>query len=123
MNLTKNFTEDEFKCPCCGKCEMDSAFMDKLQRFRDELGVAFSPVKGGGYRCKEYLKGSKSAHGEGKACDPDFSRDLYHRALGIAFKLRFKGIGLKQKGGKFQMHLDDARNISGARPRPWVWTY
>ncbi len=23
MNLTKNFTEKEMQCPCCGACNMD----------------------------------------------------------------------------------------------------
>jgi hypothetical protein len=27
--ITKNFTTDEMKCPCCDACEMDMEFMDK----------------------------------------------------------------------------------------------
>ena len=26
--ITKNFTTDEMKCPCCGECEMDGKFAE-----------------------------------------------------------------------------------------------
>ena len=121
--LTKNFTSQEFYCPCCNAERMRPEFMAKLQRLRDELGVPFSPVQGGGYRCEKYAKGSQSAHTLGMACDLNIGREYYHRVLSIAFKLGFTGIGAKQKGGKFQMHIDTAPHLEGIRPRPWFWTY
>ena len=29
--ITKNFTTDEMKCPCCDKCDMDMEFMENLE--------------------------------------------------------------------------------------------
>jgi len=121
--LTKNFTTEEFECPCCGESHMNKDFMARLQAFRTDLGVVFSPVKGGGYRCPDYNGSDTGAHVEGGAIDPDFGREHYFLALKLAQKHGFTGIGIKQKKGKFQMHLDDVKNIPGVRPRPWVWTY
>lgn len=103
---------------------MNPVSIERLQAFRDDFGLPFSMVKGGGYRCLQYLKGNKtSAHGLGQGFDPDFGSEHYYRALGLAIKHGFTGIGLKQKGGRFQFHMDDAPAIPGVRPRPWFWTY
>lgn len=122
-DLSENFSSFEFSCPCCGQSNIDSDFIEKLQKLRTELGVPFRPVEGGGYRCAHYLNGSKSAHGEGKAIDPNIGRDKYHKVLELAIKYGFTGIGIKNKDGKYQLHLDTAEEIPGVRPRPWVWTY
>jgi len=122
-DLTKNFSRHEFECPCCGECEMDPEFMDVLQKLRDGLGTGFGPVKGGGYRCETYNGGKTGSHSEGKAIDPNLSKHLYHKTLKAAFSLGFTGIGIKNKGGKYQLHLDTAREIPSVRPRPYVWTY
>ena len=121
-DLTKNFSSKEFACPCCGESKMNKAFMEKLQLFREVMDVPMKIAEGGGYRCKEYSK-TKSAHGEGRAADPMFSNTLYHKAISVATNLGFTGIGIKNKGGKFQLHLDNAEEIPGKRPRPWIWTY
>ena len=121
--LTKNFTTGEFACPCCGQCKMNPEFMKRLQAFREDYGRSFRPVEGGGYRCADYNGSKTGAHVEGRACDPNISRDQYYRVLALALKHGFTGIGIKNKGGKFQLHLDDAEEIPGKRPRPWVWTY
>ena len=120
--ITRSFTEKEFACPCCGQCDMDPKFMVRLQSFRDMLDIPFSPVKGGGYRCASYNGSATGSHVEGKAVDPDFGKEHYHAAMYAAMYHKFTGIGLKQKG-KFQFHMDTAKNIPGVRPRPWVWTY
>ena len=39
--ITKNFTTDEMKCPCCGECKMDQQFMANLQRVREQCGFGF----------------------------------------------------------------------------------
>jgi len=122
-NLTNDFSKEEFACPCCGECKMDADFLILNQQFRTRLGIPYSPVKGGGYRCAEYNGSETGPHVEGKAVDPNFPREHYHRALQLAFEMGFTGIGVKQKKGKFQLHLDTAKAIKGVRPRPWVWTY
>lgn len=102
---------------------MDINFIQKLQKLRDVLGVSVGIVEGGGFRCSIYLKGRKSAHGEGRAADLSVGRDRYFQIISIASSIGFTGIGIKNKDGKFQIHLDDAEEIPGVRPRPWVWTY
>ena len=121
--ITKNFTSDEFKCPCCGRAEMDPDFMSRLQGFRTDLGIAFSPVYAGGYRCPAFNQSDTGSHTEGKAIDLNINKIHYHKTMKLAFKHGFTGIGVKQKDGKFQLHIDTADEIPGVRPRPWVWTY
>lgn len=122
-DLSKNFSSQEFVCPCCGQAKMDSDFIQKLQRVRDELGIPFKPVAGGGYRCPSYNGSSTGAHVEGKAIDPDLTKDHYYNFMRLCMKHGFTGFGVKNKGGKFQMHADTAEEIPGIRPRPWIWTY
>ncbi|GAG93170.1 unnamed protein product [marine sediment metagenome] len=121
--LSKNFTVDELKCPCCGECKMDAGFITILQSIRTDLGVRFSAVKGGGYRCASYNGSTTGAHVEGKAIDPDLPREYYFRFMELGIKHGLTGIGVKNKGGKFQIHGDSADQIDGKRPRPWIWTY
>lgn len=122
-DLTKNFSRHEFSCPCCGQAEMDPWFMSMLQLLRDAYGKPIVPVEGGGYRCQMYGPNKTSAHCEGKAIDPGIPREDMYEVLKLAFRLGFTGIGLKQKDGAWQLHLDTALPILNKRPRPWVWTY
>ena len=70
-NITKNFTEDELKCTCCGKVAMDSAFMAYLQEIRELCGFGFKVNSG--YRCESHnakvSKNSRNDHTRGKAAD------------------------------------------------------
>ena len=64
------FTEDELKCPCCWKCEMDKEFLVKLNCARERAMIPF--VINSGYRCEKHNAevGSKSTnHTSGKAVD------------------------------------------------------
>jgi zinc D-Ala-D-Ala carboxypeptidase len=122
-DLTKNFSSDEFRCPCCNQSKMNPEFMERLQKLRDAFGSPFSPVKGGGYRCEYYNGSITGAHVEGRAIDPNIANVDYHKFIKLAFELGFTGIGVKNKGGRFQLHLDDTGTIPGIRPRPYVWTY
>jgi hypothetical protein len=120
--LTRHFTVDEFRCPCCGQCKMDHMFMRELEAFRVAWGKPFSPVEGGGYRCEAY-DGKRGAHTEGRAIDPGIAREDMHAFLKLAFAHGFTGIGAKQHKGRWQVHLDMAEAKLPARPRPWFWTY
>jgi len=122
-DLTTNFSANEFACPCCGESKMNPDFMQRLQALRNAYGKPFGPVVGGGYRCVEYNKSFTGAHVEGRAVDPNIPREDYHQFIKLAFWFKFTGIGVKQKDGKFQLHIDDASEIPGVRLRPWVWTY
>lgn len=71
MNLTENFTDKEFRCPCCKICEMDKHFMMELQGLRDVCGFPFFVTSG--YRClkhnTEVSKRSMNDHVKGCAVD------------------------------------------------------
>lgn len=80
MNLTKNFTEKEMQCPCCGACNMDDGFMKALQDIRTACGFGFKPNSA--YRCKkENTRVSKNTRGQhitGEAVDISM-KDRYKR--------------------------------------------
>tara|TARA_Y100000310_G_scaffold266404_1_gene277877 strand:- start:1411 stop:1770 length:360 start_codon:yes stop_codon:yes gene_type:complete len=80
-NITKNFTESELQCPCCGNVEMDSTFMATLQRVREQCAFGFKVNSG--YRCESHnakvSKNSKNDHTRGKAVDIHMT-DRYDRA-------------------------------------------
>ena len=69
--ITENFTTDEMKCPCCGKCNMDSVFMEALQAIRTLCGFGFKINSA--YRCSEYnakvSKNTRGQHATGQAVD------------------------------------------------------
>jgi len=97
--------------------------LEKLQRLRTLYGRAIRIVEGGGYRCPVYHSGEHSAHREGRAVDLGIYLEDYYAVIGLAQLQGFTGIGIKNHGGRWQIHLDDAVNLPGIRPRPWVWTY
>lgn len=52
MMLTKNFSYDELKCPCCDRLEMDQDFLTALQEIRDTVGRPFDINSA--YRCESH---------------------------------------------------------------------
>lgn len=124
-DLTANFDSknDNLHCPCCGQCKINRTSIERLQALREEWGKPFSMVEGGGYRCEIYNESSTGAHTEGKAFDVTVSNADYYNFIFLAMKHGFTGVGVKNKGGRFQLHLDDAESIYPQRPRPYVWTY
>jgi len=79
--ITKNFTEKELECPCCGKVKMDNYYMAKLQEIR--TACAFGFKVNSGYRCKahnaEVSKNSRNDHTRGRAVDIHMT-DRYKRS-------------------------------------------
>lgn len=69
--LTKDFSENEMKCPCCGECNMDHMFMFALQFVRDTVEKPM--VINSGFRCnaRNALVGGSlpSRHLSGDAAD------------------------------------------------------
>jgi uncharacterized protein YcbK (DUF882 family) len=98
--ITKNFTTDEMKCPCCGECNMDEQFMANLQRVREQCGFGFKINSA--YRCAEYnatvSKNTRGQHSTGEAAD-------------ISMKDRYKRFQLLQKAIECEYFKDIA--ISG----------
>ena len=121
--LTKNFTVDEFKCRGTGSCDMNPAFMEKLQLIREDYGKPLYPSSG--FRAPEYNKtvsttGLHGPHTTGHAVDILISGSEAIRLMEIALRHGITGIGVSQKGqhSKRFLHFDDL-----TENRPWTWSY
>jgi len=118
-----NFTEDEFRCPCCGAATMSKLLMDTLQHLRTIYGKGITISHGGGFRCLVYNKsiGGGAPHPTGKAADIPIYGEGAHRLITLAMPL-FSGVGQRQHGmlSKRFIHLDI---LEPPHPRPRVWTY
>jgi len=117
MRLSVNFNEEEFKCPCCGKVEMQRVFVGKLQKARDIADIPF--VITSGYRCVKHNKevgGSEnSEHLFGLAADIACtdSRSRY-KIITALLKAGFIRIGI----GKNFIHAGDGYKIGQV-----IWIY
>ena len=116
-----NFSKKEFVCQHCGKEGIKIDFVKKLQILRDIYG---KPIKiSSAYRCPKHpieaSKKSPGSHTEGTAVDILVDRKDAYELLNLAFQLKFKGIGVNQKGSKRFIHLDE----SETKVRPTVWSY
>ena len=78
--ITKNFSVKEMQCPCCSKCDMDSEFMEELQKIRSICGFGFQVNSA--FRCPEYnnkvSSNSRGQHVSGHAADISM-KDRYKR--------------------------------------------
>ena len=110
-----NFKEDEFKCPCCGKVEMDQEFITKLDAARIVSGVPY--IITSGCRCEKHNKtvGSTSDnHIKGVAAH--IQCRLGHTRLKIVqglTKAGFKRIGI----GQSFVHCD----VNNREPSLWIY--
>ena len=121
MHLTKNFTDDEFKCPCCREF-VDSlpfrAFLAKLQDARNLAGIPFAITSG--YRCEEHnaAVGGKedSSHMKGVAADIRVrtSSERFVILNGL-MKAGFTRLGI----GKDFIHVD----LDSDKPQHVAWVY
>ena len=78
--ITKNFTINEMKCPCCGECNMDKEYMNALQDVR--TACAFGFKVNSAYRCGKYnakvSNNTRGQHATGEAVDVSM-KDRYKR--------------------------------------------
>lgn len=116
-NLTKNFLQTEFLCPCgaCNGGSMNSGFMDSLQHYRDLCKIPFIILSG--FRCeKENIRvggESDSRHLVGCAADIRFHDGEEFYKLIKFVPLFFNGFGINNGS----IHVD-------TRPSPpMAWTY
>jgi len=122
----EHFSNDELKCKCgCDQIKMDTEFMSKLILLR-KLCKFPLPVSSG-YRCPTHNDGISTTgldgpHTTGRAVDIMISGKEALEVLSLAYDMGFTGVGVKQKGMKRFIHLDDLEKTN-ARPRPWLWSY
>ena len=113
-----HFTQKELACPCCGACEMDEAFLWKLEALRQELGVSMLTTSG--FRCEKHeaeIGGSGANHPFGKAWDGQITGLLAGDVLPRVIGAGFTGIGLRQHGSNRFYHFDTRHEVLA------VWTY
>jgi len=116
------FKLEEFACRCgCGQNKIDHQFVTKLDWLRGELG--FPLAINSGYRCPEHnaavsSTGLTGPHTTGLASDVRIAGEPAWELLEQAFKMKFRGIGVNQKGEWPQryIHLD-------ILDRKRVWSY
>jgi len=111
--LTKNFTAEEFECPCCKGCEIDIDFVKKLQKIRSKVG--FGMKINSGWRCEkhnaEVSKRSMGDHVKGLACDVHCP-DRYKRASILKEALNIGGLNDIAIGKTF-IHLGVGKTTQG----------
>ena len=118
MQLTRNFSDDEFRCPCCGRQEMDMDFVNGLQDARDIADIPFHINSG--WRCKKRNKAvggvENSSHLTGHAADIQ-AADSHTRFVIVSALIEagFKRIGV----GKTFIHVDD--DVSKAQSVMWLY--
>jgi len=114
----KYFKPEEFRCPCCGKVDMDAEFIFLLDNLRELCDFPFYITSG--FRCPKHnaaIGGEEnSAHLRGKAADILVTdKERRFRILKFAFLLGFKRIGI----GSIFIHLDIDDTLSS--PRVWLY--
>ncbi len=122
MPSTKNFSDQELRCSCCGENLMDEGFLARLQTVRNKFGKAMRLSSA--YRCPEHDKavGGAGPHQTGHAVDVLVSGSDGLQLVNIAVDCGMQGIGIRQHGeyaGRF-VHLDDL--TEGVRPHIWSYT-
>ena len=120
-----NFAHRELACSETGECEMDPAFMDRLQLLRNHYGHALRITSG--YRSPahsiEVAKPAPGTHAKGRAVDIACAGVDAYDILAEALVCGFTGIGVKQSGEHRFLHLDDLAYGEHSVPRPSVWSY
>lgn len=120
---TKNFSDLELRCSCCGENKMDPSFLVRLQDIREIFGVPMHISSA--YRCPIFnmrisKTGAKGPHCTGRAVDVLVSHQDALRLIRIALERGITGIGIKQHGDGRFIHIDDLSD--GIRPHVWSYT-
>lgn len=115
MNL-KHFALSEFDCSHTGENQMDSAFLELLDKLRDVCNFPFHITSG--YRSPKHpieaKKTSPGTHSQGIAADiAVFNAQQRYTILKKAIELGFVGIGVADSF----IHVDTRQGY------PLVWTY
>jgi len=125
--VSKNFSQRELACSCCGKCDMHPDMVDILQSIRDyhDKPLFISSA----YRCVnhpvEVMKDKPGEHTYGMAVDIICHGGVALDIIKIAQTLSIIRIGMNQKGrasSRF-IHLGIANYHSLDFPSNALWTY
>lgn len=116
MAESKNFSESELVCSCCGKSGVQQWALDKLQAIRDEYGKPMTITSS--YRCEnhpvERSKAKAGTHNQGIAFDVHvYGGNDRYELVSLAMKHGANGIGVD----KNFVHIDFRDSIRV------VWVY
>jgi uncharacterized protein YcbK (DUF882 family) len=116
--VSKFFSYDETKCPCCGDNIISDDLLTKLDKAREMANVPFKITSG--YRCEKHNKevGGKenSSHLQGLACDISCDNDTdRYKILFSLCSAGFTRIGI----AKNFIHCD----IDEMKNQKRIWTY
>lgn len=120
--ITQNFSYREFRCKHCGANEINTGFVQQLQKAREIAGIPFLIMSG--YRCPEYNQKyinqgesiEQSAHTKGLAADiAAVSSSTRWRIIVALFGAGFNRIGI----GSTFIHVD----VDTEKPQDVAWTY
>lgn len=121
MQLTRDFTDEEFKCPCCGELLDSLPFRAFLAKLQDARSMARTPfVITSGYRCPKHnktVRGERdSSHLKGLAADirAQTSSERFAIVDGL-IKAGFTRIGI----GRNFTHVD----MDISKPQLVMWLY
>ena len=116
-DLTDNFSNYEFRCPCCEESEIDFGFVDRLQLVRDSVG--HSMTINSGYRCYNHNRDvggvDDSAHRKGLAADIRCSSSSERMLFLSIFPEFFNRIGIASNF----IHVD----IDESKAPDVLWLY
>lgn len=115
MQLTKDFSTDEMKCPCCNRCVMNPGFMAALQTLRTLWN---KPIKiTSGFRCESHNEAVggvlDSQHPKGRAADCVVDAADRYAFIKLAIEIGFRGVGVASRF----VHLDTREGT------PAFWKY
>ncbi len=108
----RHFSAEEFRCPCCGRQEMDLAFVSRLDNVRERLGAPLAVLSG--FRCPEHNRriggAEDSAHLRGLAADLGCAGSAIR--LRLLEELRQEGFNRLGLGASF-IHVDADPDLPG----------
>ncbi len=141
-NLSKDFSTGEFECSCgCGESNMNVKFIHKLQTLRTIMAIDLPIVKGSSFSCGKSSKKptkfkltdsedsdkrpekskAKNDNTTGRVTEIKIKSSELFKIVNVAMGIGFTGIGIKDKNGSVQLHLDDLDESTGNQPRPYIW--
>lgn len=109
---TKNFKWSELQCRCCGFVNVEQEALEKLQAFREIIGVPFAPLSAS--RCPRHnakVGGAPKSQHIAREDEPSKAFDVplvtdKDTIIKAAMKVGFNGIGISYKTF---VHMDNRK--------------
>lgn len=113
-DLTKNFSEWEFRCRHCGKGHVKKDLVKRLQKLRDRIGIPITINSG--YRCP--LHNTAIGSSDTSAHLSGFAADIVCRDMFVLLRAAIKEFDRIGIGGEY-IHVD----IDPRKTQHTYWLY